>query len=195
VNDFRNAVRAADIPLQLGFAGEVRIGVELIGMVEQEQIPFYGELGGYKVFLLELPHSHVPPGSDQLVSWLLDLKIRPMIAHPERNKDVMRDLDKLQPFIEAGCLFQVTAGSVAGQFGAAAQRTAHALLEAGRVTLLASDAHNRDFRPPQLNQGRDAAALIIGEAQAARLVYDRPRALVSGQFADLRSDYIDASIS
>jgi protein-tyrosine phosphatase len=190
---FRAALRAANIPLRVGYAGEVRLSVEMIGMVEQQRLPFYGEVNGYNILLLELPHSHVPPGSEQLVSWLLNMKIRPMIAHPERNKDVMRNLDKLRPFIDAGCLFQVTAGSVAGLFGEHALRTARALLEAGHVTLLASDAHNRDFRPPRLDHGRDAAARIIGDKAAARLVYDRPRALVTSQFPDLQSDFIDAN--
>lgn len=190
---FRGALQAAGIPLQLGYAGEVRLSVEVLAMVEQERVPFYGEVDGYRVMLLELPHSHVPPGSDALVGWLLDRRIRPMIAHPERNKDVMRSLDKLQPFIEAGCLFQVTAGSVAGLFGDYALRVACAMLEAGHVTLLASDAHNRDFRPPRLDHGRDAAARLIGEKAARRLVYDSPRALVTSQFPDLQSDCIDAN--
>jgi protein-tyrosine phosphatase len=193
VDAFRAQLRAEGIPLQLGCAGEVRLSVEMLAMVEQDRIPYYGELDGYRILLLELPHSHVPPGSEQLVGWLLNLKIRPMIAHPERNKDVMRNVAKLQPFIDAGCLFQVTAGSVAGMFGEYAMQTAHALLEAGHVTLLASDAHNRDFRPPRLDHGRDAAARIVGEKAAQDLVYARPRALVTSQFPDLRRAYIDAN--
>lgn len=190
---YRSALAQAGIPLQLGFAGEVRLSVEVLAMVEQNRVPFYGEVDGYRIMLLELPHSHVPPGSDALVGWLLDRKIRPMIAHPERNKDVMRSLDKLQPFIDAECLFQVTAGSVAGLFGDYALRVACALLEAGHVTVLASDAHNRDFRPPRLDHGRDAAARLIGEKAARRLVYDTPRTLVTTQFPDLQSEYIDAN--
>ena len=64
--------------------------------------------------LLELPHGHVPVGADKLVEWLLKQGIRPMIAHPERNKDIMRSVDKLIPFMRLGCLLQVTAGAVAG---------------------------------------------------------------------------------
>lgn len=184
--EFRSAIEAEGIPLQLGFAGEVRLGIEVLEMVQEEQIPFYGEYEGKKVMLLELPHSHVPLGSDKLVRWLLDQNILPMIAHPERNKDIMRRLDKIEPFVDLGCLFQLTASSVAGMFGEPAFETALALLEKGCVTILASDAHNAQHRPPQLDHGRDAAADIIGTDLAEELVTKRPWGLVEGQFKQIQ---------
>lgn len=182
---FRRTLTKQNIQLQLGFAAEVRLSPEVLQLVAQEDLPFYGEIEGYRILLLELPYSHVPPGSDKLVRWLLDHKIRPLIAHPERNKGIMGNIDHVKPFIELGCLFQVTAGSVAGQFGAAAQHTANQLLEMDCVTLLASDAHNIKHRPPQLDHGRDAAAAIVGKQKAAELVYDNPRTIVASQFSDL----------
>jgi protein-tyrosine phosphatase len=124
--------------------------------------------------LLELPHSHVPVGADKLVEWLLKQGIRPMIAHPERNKDIMRSVDKLLPFVRLGCLLQVTAGAVAGAFGEGARARAVDLLGKGWVTVLASDAHNLEARPPELEPGRAAAAVIVGEAESWNLVRHRP---------------------
>lgn len=182
VTDFRRALQEAAIPLKLGYAGEVRFSAEILMLVEQNLLPFYGELGGYKVFLLEFPHSHIPPGADKLLKWLLDRKIRPMIAHPERNKDIMRKPDKLLPFLDAGCLLQLTAGSIAGDFGEAAQQTARILLETGKVSILASDAHNETHRPPRLDHGQAAAAAIVGEKIARAMVTTLPASLVAAQF-------------
>ena len=182
---FRASLAENSVPLKLGYAGEVRLDDEILTMVQEQKIPFYGAIGGYRVLLLEFPHSHVPMGSENLVKWLLNQKIRPLIAHPERNKGVMRKLDSIRPFVEMGCMFQLTAGSVAGYFGEPAQATARALLENGWVTVLASDAHNVAHRPPRLDHGRDAAAQIVGEKLARRMVYDRPWALVKSQFLDL----------
>lgn len=180
---FRTALHEARIPLHLGFAGEVRLCAEVIELVERGEIPFYGEYKGFSVMLLEFPHGLIPPGSDKLVRWLLDRRILPMIAHPERNKDVMRKQDKLLPFLEMGCLLQVTAGAVAGDFGEPARVRAIDLLESGNVTVLASDGHNSKHRPPRLDHGRDAAAAVVGEALARALVVDRPGRLVAAQFA------------
>jgi protein-tyrosine phosphatase len=114
--------------------------------------------------LLELPHSHVPVGADKLVEWLLKQGIRPMIAHPERNKDIMRSVDKLLPFVRLGCLFQVTAGAVAGSFWRASPQTRRRSAGAGWVTVLASDAHNLEARPPELEPGAGRGGAIVGEA-------------------------------
>ncbi|MCB1702357.1 MAG: capsular biosynthesis protein [Halioglobus sp.] len=175
---FKLELASRDIPLALGLGGEVRLGMESLDLVHRGEVPMLGREQGYDIMLLEFPHSHILPGSDKLVSHLLDRKIRPMIAHPERNKDVMRSLDRILPFLEAGCLLQVTAGSVTGNFGKLARQRALEMLERGWVTVLASDAHNSRYRPPELEPGRAAAAVVIGESAADDLVRGRPASIL-----------------
>ncbi len=179
---FRQVVRAESIPLTLGFAAEVRIGPELLTMLPAKQIPMMGFWNSHAVMLLEMPHSHFYVGTDKFVRWLLKHNVLPMIAHPERNKEVMNRLDKLQPLIDLGCLIQITAGSVIGQFGTKAQRCAEELLQMGVVTVIASDAHHPVRRPVNLAEGRDAVAAIVGEKQAKTMVYDNPLKIVGSQF-------------
>ncbi|EDN65650.1 conserved hypothetical protein [Beggiatoa sp. PS] len=175
---FKQALPENDILLKVGMAAEVRIGPEIMGMVEQNLIPFLGKLDGYQILLLEMPYNHIPPGSDKMVRWLLDRKIRPMIAHPERNGDVLRNLDKIHPFIEQGCLLQITASSITGRFGPQLQKRARQMLEKGWVDVMASDAHNQEHRPPDLDSGRQAAAEIVGEIAAWTLVHDTPQRII-----------------
>ncbi|HZJ95943.1 MAG TPA: CpsB/CapC family capsule biosynthesis tyrosine phosphatase [Thiopseudomonas sp.] len=162
------------IQLTINAAAEVRFGMELMVSVKQQQIPFLGEWQGQPVLLLEFPHGEIPFAAERLTAWLIQQGIQPLIAHPERNKGLMRAPGKIKPFLEQGCLLQVTAGSVAGRFGEPAQELAHALLKEGVVTILASDAHNLEHRPPVLSEGRAAAIELIGEAEAQRLVLDNP---------------------
>ena len=182
VTQFKQALIQANIPLQLAYAGEIRLGAEILDWVINNHIPYLGTYHGHRVLLLELPHSHVPPGCENLIQWLLQQNITPMIAHPERNKDIMRDINKLTPFVEQGCLFQLTAGSVAGFFGDQAYQTAHTILANGDATILASDAHNINNRPPSLSEGLNAAAETIGMEKAQRLVFDTPKAISEGLF-------------
>lgn len=180
---FVEALHAAHIPLQVATAAEVRFGMELMAGITQGTIPFLGEWQGKQVLLLEFPHSEVPFGADRLIGWLLQRNIIPMIAHPERNKGIMRTPAKLKPFLEQGCLLQVTAGSVAGRFGPAAQDIAFALLEQDVVTILASDAHNEQHRPPVLTDGLQEAARILGESRAEALVMHTPWLIAQSHFA------------
>lgn len=171
---FKQGLQQHNIPLQVAAAAEVRFGMELMVGIKSNSIPFLGQWHGQKVLLLEFPHSEIPFGAEKLTAWLLQNKIIPMIAHPERNKGLMREPSKLKPFIEQGCLLQVTAGSVAGSFGDVAQDLAHQLLEKNLVTILASDAHNIEHRPPTLSPGLAIACDLIGEQAAQRLVFDNP---------------------
>ncbi len=180
VSDYRRALAAADIALEIGFAAEVRCDYDILPLIAQDRVPFLGTLDGKRVLLLEFPHSQVPVGGDKLVARLLANNIQPMIAHPERNKDIMRDLAKLEPFIEAGCLVQLTADAIAGGFGAKAKKRAREMLERGWVTVIASDAHDTELRPPRLHKGLAAAAKIVGEAAARAMVDDIPRRIVEG---------------
>ncbi|MFV8819136.1 tyrosine-protein phosphatase [Haliea sp. E17] len=171
------------IPLQLGFAAEVRLSEQIIEQLMRDEIPFYGEVDGFRIMLLEFPHGHIIPGSDKLVRWLLARNIRPLIAHPERNKQVMRDPDSLLPFLEAGCWLQVTAGSVIGSFGERAEAVAHQLLAEGKVAVVASDGHNDGPRQPALRLAFDAICLRYSEETARSLMWHTPAAITAGQFA------------
>ena len=175
---FTAALGEENIPLKTGMAAEVRISTEMIPMLAEERIPFLGEHGGYKVMLLEFPHSHIIPGTDKLIEYLLQRKIKPMIVHPERNREIMRHPDRIRPFVEMGCLLQVTAGSIAGNFGVEVCKRAVEMLSNGWVEVLASDAHNIAYRPPELEPGRQAAATVVGEEASWKLVRDNPAAIL-----------------
>lgn len=182
-NRFRLRLASAGIPLALGLAAEVRIDSELIHWLAQDKIPFLGSFNGKQTLLLELPHSHIPLGTENLIIWLQQRNIQPLIAHPERNKDVIRKLGSILPLLNRGCLLQITAGSITGQFGKPAQRRAHQLLDMDAVFAIATDAHNCKARPPNLAQGRDAASDIVGSERAHQLVTTNPMQLVSSQFS------------
>lgn len=180
---FSNHLKQQDIHLKIGFAAEVRLSIEIMEMIEQEQIPFYGKLNNEYIMLLECPHSHIPPGTDKLINWLLKNNIRPLIAHPERNKDIMRKPEKLDLFIQTGCLLQVTADALVGGFGEPAQKCAQYIISEGHAAVLASDAHNTKFRPPRLKPGLEVAVKLIGEGAAKKLVIDNPKAICNEQFS------------
>ena len=171
---FQQGLLEHGLNLQVSAAAEVRFGMELMIGVKTNSIPFLGQWQGKKVMLLEFPHGEMPFAAEKLTSWLLQNNIIPMIAHPERNKGLMREPGKLKPFIEQGCLLQVTSSSVAGQFGETAQELAIQFLEKNWVTILASDAHNIEHRPPVLSAGLSVATEILGADAAQRLVIDNP---------------------
>jgi protein-tyrosine phosphatase len=183
VQGFRAALAEAGIPLQVAAAAEVRFDMEIMLWHAARQLPFLGEWQGRRVLLLEFPHSDIPFGAERLTQWLLDRQVQPLIAHPERNKGVMRAPSRLKAFIDQGCLLQVTAGSLVGRFGERAQELAEALLRDNVVSLLASDAHNPAHRPPLLGEGRESAARLVGDKRSEELVRGVPWEIAQAHFS------------
>ncbi len=185
VAQFAKALARAGIPLQVSAAAEARFDSDLVNLAMEGQLPYLGEWNGRKVLLLEFPHSEIPNHAEKLTAWMLKNNIQPLIAHPERNKGLMGpgNYKRIEPFLQQGCLLQVTAGAVAGHFGSSAQELAERFLLAGQVTILASDAHNMKNRPPNLLPGLEHAAELIGESAARLLVDDNPWRIARSHFA------------
>jgi len=179
---FKQVLLENDINLNIGMAAEVRLGPEIFILFEEERLPYLGKYEGRKVLLLEFPHDHIPPGSDKMVKWLFDHNIVPMIAHPERNTDILRKISKLKNFVDAGCLLQITASSLVGNFGPEPQKCAKTMLEKGWVKILASDAHNLHKRLPEIEPGRAVVEEIIGKEESWKMVNDIPFEIASNHF-------------
>lgn len=180
---FKQALLENNINLNIGMAAEIRLGPEIFTLFEEERLPYLGNFEGRKVLLLEFPHDHIPPGSDKMVKWLFDQNIIPMIAHPERNRDILRKVSKLKGFVDAGCLIQLTASSLVGNFGPESQKCARTMLEKGWVTILASDAHNLHKRLPEIEPGRAVVEEISGKEESWKMVNDIPFEIASNHFS------------
>jgi protein-tyrosine phosphatase len=76
---------------------------------------------------------------------------------------------------------QVTAQSLSGKFGEAAQEMAELWLDSGAVHFLASDAHNLNSRPLRLKETFNRVAETRGEDLARALLLDNPLAAFLGR--------------
>ena len=175
---FRLALAQQAIPLDLRLGAEVRVCIESLELLKLGKVPFMGEHQGFRVVLLELPHGTVPVGTLRLVDKLVQMNIRPMIAHPERNKAIMDKPARIEPFLAAGCWLQLTAGSLTGDFGTSAQKLAHMLMDDGSVRVVASDAHNASSRPPVLSKARAYIGKRWGADVANDVMLRNPRQIL-----------------
>jgi protein-tyrosine phosphatase len=131
--------------------------------------------------LVEFPQMTVPVGADDVFYKLQLQGLHPILVHPERNFQIQKQPSLVADYVAHGVFIQVTAMSMAGEFGSSAKKCAETLLEHNCIHFLATDAHRPTKRPPILSRGRDAAARIAGEERARRLVYDNPLAVVEGR--------------
>jgi len=181
---FTESVDRAGIEIELRLAAEVHVGPEIMTMLANDTLPWLGEYRDMKTFLLEFPLTNVPAGSLNLVDWLVQRDVLPVIVHPERCREWQRHPERIQPYVDAGCPLQITASSLCGKFGANAQDLAIDLLRSTSNIVAATDCHNLSYRPPDLIDGHRQAAHFVGEDRAMRLVTTAPGELLS---ASMRS--------
>ncbi len=91
--------------------------------------------------LLELPYESIPLYTFDMIYKLQLLRISIIIAHPERNLNLIKDFTLFSRFVERGCMMQVDAGSIAGVYGTAVEEYVRKLIKLKLVHFVASDAH------------------------------------------------------
>lgn len=180
---YQGELKSAGIDLRVSLGAEVRLHPDAFDLLAAGDLPVIGSLGNDRIVLLEFPDGQIPAGAAAACRHFADRDIRLMLAHPERNKEVMRDPSRITSFVDAGCLLQVTAASVIGRFGPQALACAHHLLARGLVAVVATDSHNLAHRPPLLREARDAIAKLYGLGNAHRVTEEMPGAIVQSIFA------------
>jgi protein-tyrosine phosphatase len=130
--------------------------------------------------LIELPDQIAPAAVCDTVDRITNYGLRPILAHPERNGTIQRNLDLAERVVEAGCYLQLTAQAIAGSFGAPAERAASYLLKHRLAHFIASDAHGSEHRRPLLSIAFTEVSRRYGQAAAKLLFWSNPRAALHG---------------
>lgn len=123
---------------------EIRIYAELLDDYEAGKLMTIANNSNY--MLIELPFEHVPHYTEELLLEIEGYGIKPIIAHPERNLELLKNPDKLYSLVANGALTQLTTSSITGYFGKNIQDFSKQLLEHNLVHIIASDAHNTTDR-------------------------------------------------
>ena len=137
------------IPLTILPGQEIRITGEILDDLEKtELLP----LAQSSYLLIELPSGHVPRYTGKM---LYDLELAgyvPIIAHPERNQEIIENPEILYSLVKKGAFTQVTAASVCGAFGKKIKAFSQRLIEANLTHFIATDAHNVTSRKFMLTE-------------------------------------------
>lgn len=159
VDRFNENLVEHGIPLDISYGQEIHHYPRIID-------DFYNRklltLDGSPYALIEFPSSQIPKTVEETLHELALLRITPIIAHPERNKEIAERPDKLTELVAKGALSQVTSHSITGRFGTQIQSLAMKLCSMHLVHFIASDAHNVTDRPFHLQQAYETIRKTLG---------------------------------
>lgn len=174
VGELQAELERRDIPLTVLTGAEVALS--RANDLSAEELTAL-TLGGGGWLLVEPPFSPSLAGIEAVIDSLMLGGHRLLLAHPERSPSLAKDPERLRPYVDAGMLCQVTAGSLTGDFGRDVQRAARRMIEGELAHVISSDAHNVDRRPPGLEHG---VATLRDPELAAWLTTEVPAAIVAG---------------
>ena len=132
------------IPLRLVTGADNHVVPEFLAELRSGKLL---SLADTRYVLVEPPHHVAPPRLEELFFSLISAQYVPILTHPERLTWISSNYAAITRLNTAGVWFQITAGSLAGDFGRNARYWAERLLDEGRVHLLATDAHDLKTAP------------------------------------------------
>jgi protein-tyrosine phosphatase len=164
--------------VELSLACDFHLKAENI--LEAVMHPLRYSIDGKGYLLIEFPNFVNPSSMSEVLFRLQSAGYTLIVTHPERYPAVMRQPELIGEWMRAGCLIQVTAGSLYGRFGIREMKLANELLERNWIHFVATDAHHPLRRPPHLKQAYEYVAKRAGEETARRLFVTNPQVAVEG---------------
>jgi protein-tyrosine phosphatase len=143
VQRFNEVLADSDVRLTVLPGSEIQVWDSQLYRREFEA-GLYCHLGdGSSFTLLEFPWDvrRHPTDTPELIAWIIERGMTPIVAHPERYK-FFRDVPaRLQAVVDAGAWFQVTVDSLLGNHGEMPAAFGDEIVERYPEVVLATDAH------------------------------------------------------
>jgi protein-tyrosine phosphatase len=170
-------LRESDIPLAVYPCAEVMVSPETMDAWRDGKLLSIADGGRY--ILIELPHGVFLDLRD-LVSEFVDLGVRPILAHPERQPEILYGEGIVDELILRGCLMQVSASSITQDAHPDLAEGVRRWARRGVIHLVGSDGHSVVNRPPGISAAFHRLASWIGPGAAERICSANGMAVLEG---------------
>jgi protein-tyrosine phosphatase len=177
VRELAQALRDAGIPLTVLPGAEVMVHADVEEAWNRGELLSVGDRGQY--LLIELPHGQFLDLAE-MVRNFCRAGVRPILAHPERQPELLHEPGQIEHLIRAGCLVQVSARSVTHRRCREDEQALKRWFRRGIVHLLGSDGHDPSRRPPGLAAAYRQIVAWAGDRVADRVAGTNGLAVLQG---------------
>lgn len=177
VNKLELALRRENIALSVFACGEIMVQPDIEAAWLRGDLLSIADKKRY--LLIEMPQG-LFVDLRSIIQGLQEVRVRPILAHPERQPELLQEPGVIEQLIDAGCIIQVNSSSITEP---ASRQDAKALedwFRRGIVHVLGSDGHSPRRRRPQMAQAYQQIVRWAGERVAERICNSNPTAIVQG---------------
>ena len=179
VEELQKEADKQNIPITIYPGAETELNFDLLELMRKDHSAFC--LAGSRYCLMEMPSLMLPPHLDDIIYELQLMDIVPVLAHPERQMQLMEKPQMLLAMLHKGCAAQSNGGSVTGVFGPRVKHNVEHLLQQNVIAFMGSDAHNLRHRNTDLKQAREKISAQWGTETATELFETRPQYILENK--------------
>lgn len=159
-----------NIPLKIFPGSEIRLTHDTVDLYDKHQLMTLNN--SKKYILIELPPMFIIDGITRVINQLSERGLTTIIAHPERNRSILKNLNIISKLIYAGTRLQLTAESLLGGFGRQVKSVSEKMIKNDVVSFIASDSH--PGRPYRMKQAFEKTTQMVGLKTAEKLFIKNP---------------------
>lgn len=166
INLIYQKLKEEKINLELYLGNEIYLSENIISLLEEGKA---STINDTSYVLFEMPLNMEPFNLYNVVYEMLQYKLVPILAHPERYTFIQEEPELIYDLIEQGVLMQSNYASITGYYGRKAQIIIEKMLENNMVHFLGSDAHRVGTIYPKIPDTIKQITQIVGEEKIEKL--------------------------
>ena len=178
VNAIYEKLQEQNLDIRLYLGNEIYFSENIINLLKQGKASTINETS---YVLFEMPLNAEPLNLYDVIYEMLQYKINPILAHPERYSFVQKEPELIYDLIQKGVYMQANYGSIIGQYGKKAQFIVKKFLENNMIHFLGSDVHRQNTVYPKIPTILQELEKLIGKQKLEELTTTNPKLVLQNQ--------------
>ena len=172
INAIYENLQAKNIDINLYLGNEIYLSENIIKLLEEGKA---STINDTSYVLFEMPLNAEPMNLYDVIYEMMQYKLVPILAHPERYSFVQKEPELIYDLIEKGVLMQSNFGSILGIYGEKAQMIVRKFFESNMIHFLGTDVHRQNSIYPKVPEALVEITKIIGDEKVKELTKINPR--------------------
>lgn len=175
-----------NINIKLFLGNEIYLSENMITLLEEGKA---STINDTSYVLFEMPLNVEPLNLYDILYEMMQYKIVPILAHPERYTFVQQEPELIYDLVQKGVLMQANYASILGYYGQKAQWMVTKLLENNMIHFLGSDVHRQNTIYPKIPQILEELQELIGEKKLEELTTINPKLVLNNKRIDIEEPH------
>ena len=182
INAIYENLQVKNIDIRLYLGNEIYLTENIIKLLEEGKA---STINDTSYVLFEMPLNAEPLNLYDIVYEMMQCKLVPILAHPERYSFVQKDPELIYDLIQKGVLMQANYGSIIGQYGEKAKMIVKKFLKNNMIHFLGTDVHRQNTIYPRIPECLAEINSLIGEEKLEELSNENPLLALKNKRIDI----------